>query len=91
MKPMTPEEVDWIALRLVSSGDVTRYHQTYFKGGRLLSVLLLPELLFDALVADGLIALTPSGRDGLARVSLTDAGRVRYAQLCRLRDCPAIS
>ena len=33
MKPLTPEQVDWIALSLVNTGEVTKHHQTYFKSG----------------------------------------------------------
>jgi hypothetical protein len=76
-----PEEVDWIALSLVNTGEVTKHHQTYFKSGHPLPAWLLPDLLFDALVADGLLALTPSNDKGQARVLLTDTGRARYAQL----------
>jgi hypothetical protein len=81
MKPLTPEQVDWIALSLVNTGEVTKHHQTYFKSGHPLPAWLLPDLLFDALVADGLLALTPSNDTGLARVALTDTGRAHYAQL----------
>lgn len=84
MRPITPEQVDWIALSLDNTGEVTKHHQTYLNGGHPLPALLLPDLLFDALVADGLLALTPSNGKGLARVSLTDTGRVRYAQLCHV-------
>jgi hypothetical protein len=81
MKPLTPEQVDWIALSLVNTGEVTKHHQTYFKSGHPLPAWLLPDLLSDALMADGLLALTPSHDKGLARVSLTDTGRARYTQL----------
>jgi hypothetical protein len=86
MKPLTPEEVDGIALSLVNTGEVTKHHQTYFKSGHPLPAWLLPDLLFDALVADGLLALTPSNdqQQGAARVSLTDTGRACYAQLCHV-------
>lgn len=86
MKSLTLEQVDGIALSLVNTGEVTKHHQTYFKSGHPLPAWLLPDLLFDALVADGLLALTPSNDRGLARVSLTDTGRVRYAQLCHVHQ-----
>jgi len=79
MKPLTADQVDWIVLRLVSTGQVTKHHQIYLNGGHPLPALLLPGLLLDALVADGLLALTSSDDKGLARVSLTDTGRARYA------------
>jgi len=82
--PLTgPDHVDWVALRRVSKGSVVKYREAYLDSGRPLPVFLLPELLFDALVADGLLALTQPDADGLARVSLTEAGRARYAQLCQ--------
>jgi len=77
MRPITPEQVDGIVLSLVNTGAVTKHHQTYFKSGHPLPAWLLPDLLFDALVADGLLALTPPNDKGLARVS-----RHRPGALC---------
>lgn len=82
--PLTgPERVDWEALAWVHHGGVAHYRETYLEGGRALPRWLLPELLFDGLLADGLLALTQPDNNGLARVSLTERGRDRYAQLCQ--------
>ncbi|MBV8541795.1 MAG: hypothetical protein JO063_04545 [Pseudonocardiales bacterium] len=79
------ELVDWMALSRVHAGQVTRHQGRYLDGGQPMPGYLVPELLFDALPRAGLLTLARPDDDGLARLALTDAGRVRYQELRQRR------
>lgn len=82
VSPLTgPDLFAWIALRRVHGGRVTQLGGDYFDGGCPVPCFL-PEVL-DELITAGLVALT--GPDPMAagthRVTITDAGYARYADL----------
>lgn len=76
------ELVDWMALSRVHAGAVVRCGEDYLDEGALLSRYLLPELLFDVLVRVGLLAVGECDQLGQEKLSLTEAGRARYDELC---------
>lgn len=72
---------DWITLRRVSDGGVTRQGNRWMDHGR-----RVPGYLTDALAAlchTGLVTLTGPPPGDLARAVLTDTGTARYEQLCQ--------
>jgi len=77
------EHFEWLALRRVSRGGMTRDQGSGFVDfGQPLGEFLaevVTELIEQQLLDIG----EASPRDGLARVRHTDAGQARYAQLCR--------
>ncbi|MGH2886741.1 MAG: hypothetical protein ACRDPA_29295 [Solirubrobacteraceae bacterium] len=92
LRPMLSgqELVDWLALSRVRTGGVVRCRDEYLEGGQRMPCYLVPELLFDVLLRAGLLQLDQPDPAGLTRLSLTDAGRARYEELCELaarRSC----
>jgi len=83
-----PDHVDWLALLWVHQGGLVTYRGIYLEGDRPLPRFLFPELLLDVLVADGLLAVAQPDAEGRARVSLTQAGQARLAQLCQQQAHP---
>jgi hypothetical protein len=67
----------------VHAGAVVRYREEYLDGGQPMPRYLLPDLLFDVLARVGLLTLDQSDQLGLEMISLTEAGRSRYDELCR--------
>jgi len=82
VKLAAPEHLRWWALRRVNGGGVARSGDCWLQHGRPLGLLLtefLGVLLEEGLVQTG----DPSPEDSLSRVTLTDAGKARYSELCR--------
>lgn len=71
---------DWIALRRVSEGGIARMGDHWFDSG-----FRVPCYVTDALTAlhgSDLVALIDVDGWCMQRAALTEAGKVRYAELC---------
>jgi len=80
-----PELYEWLALRRVHDGGMAKSAGNYYDEGRPTPDYL--TLMFDYLIRTQLISV--AGGDpvwGLRRMSLTDLGKTRYAELCNSRD-----
>jgi len=76
---VSPELVASLVLRLACDGGVAKVGDQYLDGG-----FPTPGYLagvFDGLINAGLLALAEEDPSGMRRVSVTEAGHVRYAQL----------
>ncbi|MFN2496703.1 MAG: hypothetical protein ABR608_12465 [Pseudonocardiaceae bacterium] len=82
MKLAGPDHWTWLGLRRVNCGSVARFQGRYYDGGRLIPGCLY-EYLFDGLIGEGLLDVTDPDEDGMARVTLSDAGRTEYRALCK--------
>jgi hypothetical protein len=82
-----PDHLSWLALRRVRRGGVAKLGECYLDGGQPLGILLA-ELL-ALLLEEGLLDVAePGPADGLARVSLTEAGQAHYRSLCQRQRAP---
>ncbi|MFN2495175.1 MAG: hypothetical protein ABR608_04605 [Pseudonocardiaceae bacterium] len=81
MRLGVPDHFAWLGLRRVKAGGVAKAGSAYVEHGRPLGLLLADVI--EALVEQGQVAVGEvSPQDCLARVSLTEAGASRYAELC---------
>lgn len=78
------EFFSWLGLRRVNRGGLGRLGDCYVDGGIPVPGFLVPDVV-GALIEDGLVELGAPELDsgGLRRTGLTEAGRVRYRELCR--------
>jgi hypothetical protein len=83
--PLAGAEVyEWIALRRVSIGGVTKVGHRWLESGHQVPGYLANSLA--ALRARGLVMLLdpkPTAADTITRVALTSTGAARYERLCR--------
>ena len=76
--------LDWIVLRRVSNGTVTRFVRVWCYRGRKMGDHLVPVL--EWLLADGLIMFVSDDPAGQQRVLLTDTGCARFSELDQRRS-----
>ncbi|MGH3764468.1 MAG: hypothetical protein ACRDS0_03995 [Pseudonocardiaceae bacterium] len=82
--PLTGDLYDWMALRRVSGGGIARTGDHWLEHGH-----RIPSYIADALGGlcdNGAVALAELDVWGMRRAALTNAGTVRYRQLCRQRN-----
>ncbi|MGH7747553.1 MAG: hypothetical protein ACREQ5_22755, partial [Candidatus Dormibacteria bacterium] len=77
---LRPELVTALALRRALGGGVAKASEIYVDWGHPMGRYLTGT--FTQLIDCGLLALADDDGWGLRRVTVTDAGRVRYAQIC---------
>ncbi|MCA1704306.1 MAG: hypothetical protein LC808_14020 [Actinobacteria bacterium] len=78
-----PRLSEWIALRRVHDGAVVKSAGVYFDQGRPVPSYLTE--VFDRIVWTGLVAVAEGDPVwSVRRLSLTDAGQARHAELCEL-------
>ncbi|MCA1676690.1 MAG: hypothetical protein LC799_32475 [Actinobacteria bacterium] len=82
------EHFEWLALRRVNRGGMTRCGTGFVDFGQPLGEFLA-EVVGELVEQDLLEVGEVSPRDGLARVWHTDTGQARYAELCRKQHRPA--
>lgn len=71
---------EWLALRRVHAGGVTRLGDSYLNFGCRVPSYLADEI--DNLIGRGLLALGQPDPIGQRWVCVTHAGQARYAELC---------
>jgi len=80
-----PHLYEWLVLRRVHDGGTAKSAGNYYDGG-----MSIPEYLtrmLDYLVRTGLVGVAAGDPVWeIRRLSLTEAGAVRYAELCEKRD-----
>lgn len=76
---ISSEAVEWLALRRVHEGAVTKLAGCYLADGRLVAEFLAAAV--EGLIAEGLLALGRPDSVGCQQVCVTHAGQVRYAAL----------
>jgi hypothetical protein len=82
MKLSPGEHFQWLTLRRVKRGGVSRdQNGSLVDFGQPLGCFVTQVL--TELIEQGLLEVGPRSPQGLAGVHHTDAGRARYAQLCR--------
>jgi hypothetical protein len=79
---MMTEAIEWLVLRRVHEGSVTKLDGHYFRRGQLVDYL---ADTLDELVGRGLLALGQPDPIGQQQVCVTHAGQHRYAELCPSR------
>jgi hypothetical protein len=77
---LNPELLAALALRRALGGGVARAGDVYVDGGHPMGSYLTGT--FTELIDRGLLALADKDEWGLRRVTVTDAGQTRYAQIC---------
>ena len=80
---LSPQLLAWCVLRRVVGGGVVKLGNRWLEHGRRTPMHLAET--FDALTVAGLVVLADPDpvAVGQRRASATEAGRIRYAQLCR--------
>ncbi|MGH3975666.1 MAG: hypothetical protein ACRDS9_20385, partial [Pseudonocardiaceae bacterium] len=81
MKLSGPDFFEWLGLRRVRRGGLTRREGTYYNHGNPVPGWLIPDIL-DGLPQDGLLELGDP-ESGMQRVALTKAGLNHYRALCK--------
>ncbi|MGH9206712.1 MAG: hypothetical protein ACRD1G_09170 [Acidimicrobiales bacterium] len=80
--PLAGAEVyEWVALRRVSGGEVTKVDDRWLERGHRVPGYIADTL--PGLLADGLVMLLDLDLGAVARIARTNAGTDRYEQLCQ--------
>ncbi|MGH3906151.1 MAG: hypothetical protein ACRDTE_18510 [Pseudonocardiaceae bacterium] len=82
MKLCGPDYWSWLGLRRVNCGAVARFEGVYYDAGQPIPGCLYEEL-FTVLLERGLLEVADPDTEGMARVSLSEAGRPEYRALCQ--------
>ncbi len=82
MKLSGPDFFEWMGLRRVRRGGLTRGEDHYYDHGNPVPGWLIPDIL-DGLLKDGLLELGDPDESGMRRVALTEAGLIHYRALCK--------
>ncbi|MGH3694887.1 MAG: hypothetical protein ACRDRX_13025 [Pseudonocardiaceae bacterium] len=81
MKLSGPDFFEWMGLRRVRRGGLTRREGIYYDRGNPVPGWLIPDIL-DGLLTDGLLELGEQ-ESGMQQVTLTEAGLDHYRALCK--------
>ncbi len=82
MKLTGPDFFEWMGLRRVRRGGLTRWEGHYYDHGNPVHGWLIPDII-DELLKEGLLELGDLDKSGMRQVALTETGLTHYRVLCK--------